>query len=239
MDLSRNWGLISGETQKKIENSTILCAGCGLGALVAIVAARVGFKNFILADGDKVEVSNFNRQPFFVEHLGRNKAEVTAELIKTINPEANVEVIPHFLRTREELIPLVKKSDFIINAVDPDETFWELTEITRKFKKIELHPLNVGWYSFVYVSLPDGPSLEEIIGKVQGFEVFRKLVTTLAPSITLPPPVIERLEEIGEGKIPCPQVVTTSVVTAASVVRIMIKILAREPLPSNPVVIEI
>jgi molybdopterin/thiamine biosynthesis adenylyltransferase len=74
MDLSRNWGLISEETQKKIENSIILCAGCGLGALVAIIAARAGFKNFILADGDRVEASNLNRQPFFIAHLGRNKA---------------------------------------------------------------------------------------------------------------------------------------------------------------------
>jgi molybdopterin/thiamine biosynthesis adenylyltransferase len=238
VDLSRNWGLISRETQEKIENATIFCAGCGLGALIATIATRIGFKHFILADGDKVEASNLNRQPFFLEHVGKNKAEVTSQLIKSINPEAKVQVLPRFLKTREEIIYLVWKSNFVVNTVDPDETFWLLTDISRNLRRVEFHPLNVGWYSFVYVSYPNTPPLEEIVGgKIKGFDLYKKLVMNLAPSVTLPSEVMEKLEKIEKGEIPIPQIAITSTNTANLVISVMIKILEGEaPLYPNPVV---
>lgn len=61
-----------------------------------MLAARTGFTKFILADGDKMEVNNLNRQPFSLCQTGRNKAGATAELIKEVNPEAEIEVFPQF-----------------------------------------------------------------------------------------------------------------------------------------------
>ena len=238
MDLSRNW-LIPGEVQKKIENSTIFCAGCGLGALIALQATRVGFRRFILADGDIVTPDNLNRQPFFTEHIGKNKAEIVRALIKAINPEAEIQIIPRFLRRKEELTFLVEKSDFVVNTVDPDETFWELTEAARALKKVELHPLNVGWWSYVYVSLPEDPPLEEILGgKVYGYQLYQRLVS-LAPQVALPPIVIEKLNEIIEGKLPFPQIATTSAVTAAINVSAIIQWLEKGRLEMNPIVVKV
>ena len=239
LDLSRNWGLISPETQRKIAISSIFLAGCGLGARIAEIAVRTGFKNFIVADGDKVEASNLNRQPFFQHQLGKNKAETTRELIVSINPQANVQVIPHFLQTKEEITPLVERAHFVVNTVDPDETFWTLNEISRTLKKVELHPLNVGWWSFVYVSLPDDPPLQEILGgKFYGYELYRKLVA-LAPQISLPQPILEKMDEIVEGKLPFPQIAPTSAVTATLSVSAMIEWLENGELKENPIVVRI
>jgi molybdopterin/thiamine biosynthesis adenylyltransferase len=238
LDLSRNWGLISPETQEKIKRATILCAGCGLGALIAEVATRIGFENFILADGDTVTESNLNRQPFFADDVGENKAKVTAKLIKHISPATKVEVVPQFLHSRDDMAALVAKSDFVINTVDPGEAFWELTEITRSLRKVELHPLNAGWWSFVYVSLPDSPPLEEILGgKVYGYELYQRLIN-LAPQIDLPQVVIKRLSEVIAGKLPFPQIATTSAVTAAIVVNAIVEYLEKGKLEKNTIAIK-
>ena len=42
---SRNLGLISEEDQIKIDETRLLIAGCGVGSLIGISAARLGFEN--------------------------------------------------------------------------------------------------------------------------------------------------------------------------------------------------
>jgi len=236
MDLSRNW-LIPDETQKKIESCTFLLAGCGLGAVVAETATRVGFRNFILIDGDRVEPSNLNRPPFNTSCIGRNKAEVTSEIIRSINPEAKVEVIPHFLRPDEEMIrPLVEKADIIVNCVDPDETFWVLEEIARKHKKPTIHPMNVGWYAFVFFCSPENPSLEKLLGgKYYSFDFYRRLAG-LAPEITLPSHVMDKLDKLATGELPIPQIAPTSLTTASLIVSMIIQWLEKGEVKENPAV---
>jgi len=96
-----NWGFISAESQEKIRHSRVLLAGCGLGSNIAVLAARSGFTKFVLADGDRVELSNLNRQTFRLEHLGVNKAEVVARLVYEINPQAEVDTFSQFITTKE------------------------------------------------------------------------------------------------------------------------------------------
>jgi len=45
---SRNLGLISEEDQIKIDETRLLIAGCGVGSLIGISAARLGFEKFDL-----------------------------------------------------------------------------------------------------------------------------------------------------------------------------------------------
>lgn len=91
----RNRGLISAEEQERLARSSIAIAGCGgVGGLHAHTLARLGIGRFRIADADTFSLPNFNRQVgATVETLGKNKAEVTAQMIRSINPEANVEVI--------------------------------------------------------------------------------------------------------------------------------------------------
>ena len=114
----QNWGFLSEKEQDLIGSTTVLLAGCGLGSNVAVLAARTGFQHFIAANGDLVEASNLNRQAFRVEHLGQNKAEATSRLIREVNPDAEVEVVPRFLQA-EDADAIVERSGLVVNMVDP------------------------------------------------------------------------------------------------------------------------
>ena len=99
--VDRNWGYIKAEHQEQIRTTRLLITGCGLGSNIASLAVRTGFTKFTLADGDNVEINNLNRQTFRVEHLGKNKAEVTAQLIREVNPDTEINIIPNYISNKE------------------------------------------------------------------------------------------------------------------------------------------
>ena len=113
---SRNWGLISPEIQEKLREQIIFFAGVGLCSEMVVQSCRLGFRNFILADGDTVEISNLNRQAFTLPQVGYNKAKATAEIL-AVNPTANVEVIPEFL-DESSYRTLLPRATLVINSID-------------------------------------------------------------------------------------------------------------------------
>lgn len=67
---------------------TVGVAGCGgLGSNAAVALARAGVGHLVLADFDKVEPSNLNRQHFFRADLGRPKVAALADHLHAIRPE--------------------------------------------------------------------------------------------------------------------------------------------------------
>jgi len=90
----RNRGLISSSEQEKLSQSLVAIAGCGgVGGLHAHTLARLGIGRFRIADSDTFSLANMNRQiGATMQTIHRNKAEITAEMIRSINPEASVEV---------------------------------------------------------------------------------------------------------------------------------------------------
>ncbi|MFC2042500.1 ThiF family adenylyltransferase, partial [Chloroflexota bacterium] len=155
-----NWGFIATESQEKLKNSRVLLAGCGLGSNIALLAVRTGFTKFVLADGDSIELSNFNRQAFRVEHLGRNKAEVVGEMIKEVNPRAEVTVFPRFIETEEQVCCLVTKSDLVVNMIDPGPLMYHLNKLACSHSIPVLFPLNIGFGGTVLVFSSESASLE-------------------------------------------------------------------------------
>lgn len=160
--VSRNWIFIDNNLQSKIKNTRLLFAGCGVGSNIAILAARTGFKYMILADYDSVDISNLNRQPFNIKHVGKNKAEVTSSIIKLINPTINTLIIRDKINT-QNIKTLVKKTDFIINTIDLTTDFYKLTDIAQRNKKYVLIPLNVGFGTVLLTLMPNGPHLMKIL----------------------------------------------------------------------------
>ena len=76
----------------KLKDKTVGIAGCGgLGSNVAVALARVGIGKLIIADFDKIEESNLNRQYFFFDQIGHYKAPALKENIRKINPAVTVE----------------------------------------------------------------------------------------------------------------------------------------------------
>ena len=90
----RNLGLITPEEQEKLKNSRIAIAGMGgVGGIHLITLARFGIGMFNTTDSDTFELPNINRQyGANAKTFGLNKAEVMRDMLKDINPFADVRV---------------------------------------------------------------------------------------------------------------------------------------------------
>lgn len=63
-----------------------------IGSNVALMLARLGFTNIHLYDFDKVEAINVANQNYFEKQVGQSKLEATANILKLINPEIQLEL---------------------------------------------------------------------------------------------------------------------------------------------------
>ena len=92
---SRNIGWLTREEQARLRRTRVAIAGVGgVGGSHALTLARLGVGAFTLADPDRFELANLNRQAGArLDTLGRSKAEVVAEMVRAINPEADVRIL--------------------------------------------------------------------------------------------------------------------------------------------------
>ena len=234
--ISRNWGFIDSELQQKIRQSSILLAGCGLGSDIAMLATRIGFTRFTLADGDDVEHSNLNRQNYDLSHIGLNKAEATGELIKAINPEVDLNIFSHFI-TEADIDPLVAGADFIINMVDPGPVMYRINQVAMSQGKTVLFPMNVGFGVALFVFAPGSITLEEMTGNSSSDEEFFLQLLEKVSSF-LPDYLKERYtklkEEIYQEGRPLPQLGIAAFLNASLVVSTIVKALSGLPLKLAP-----
>jgi molybdopterin/thiamine biosynthesis adenylyltransferase len=235
--VSRNKYIIPRKLQQKIKKCKIFLLGCGLGSQVGLLAVRTGFVNFILVDGDKVTLDNLNRQAFRYEHLGKNKAEALASMLKDVNPNVNVEYYPIFLRDKKLAKKLIDKSDVVVNMADPDEIMFFVNDYAQDTGKLVFFPLNVAWGGYVLVFTPDSPRLKEIIGKrkLKGnrfyLELFRKTIGTFPPSL------LKFYKKMGEKLLNqsfIPQLGTAAFLNSSIIVGGIIKWLSGESLKKAP-----
>ena len=130
---NRNIGVWSEKFQESLKDVTIGIAGLGgSGGGLATILARNGFYNFKLADFDKFERHNIQRQFYALEStLNKPKSDITAQGIKDINPEVSVEVY-------EKGVTLDNLDHFLDNPVfsgrDPGAGF-ELTSFIQRNAK--------------------------------------------------------------------------------------------------------
>jgi sulfur carrier protein ThiS adenylyltransferase len=101
-----------------LRGSTVGIAGAGgLGSNVAISLARAGVGRLIIADFDRVEPSNLNRQQYSVRQIGRLKVAALRENLRAINPFSKYTV--HAVRvTRANVGRIFGDSDILVEAFD-------------------------------------------------------------------------------------------------------------------------
>ena len=68
--------------QDKLQKAKVAIAGLGgLGSNIAIGLARIGVGQLHLVDFDRVDLTNLNRQHYFIHHLGQYKTEALKKQI--------------------------------------------------------------------------------------------------------------------------------------------------------------
>ena len=116
---SRNLGLINPEEQQRLRNSRVAIAGMGgVGGIHLVTLARLGIGKFAIADGDRFEVANVNRQSGATTRgFGRLKAEVMAEEARSINPQVDLRVLGESI-TAENADQFLAGVDLLVDAID-------------------------------------------------------------------------------------------------------------------------
>ena len=91
----------------------------GVGGYVVEALTRSGVGALDLIDSDRYSVSNLNRQLHATgETVGRQKVEVAAERVRTINPSCQVRTCQTFyLPDTQELFDF-RQYDYIVDAID-------------------------------------------------------------------------------------------------------------------------
>ncbi|MBI4240746.1 MAG: ThiF family adenylyltransferase, partial [Candidatus Rokubacteria bacterium] len=116
-------GQIGEKGQRKLLRSKVLLIGAGgLGSPTAIYLAAAGVGTLGIIDGDRVDISNLQRQILHrTPDIGRPKAESATDTIKTLNPDVNV--IPYPTRiTVDNIVDIIRDYDLIIDGSDNFET---------------------------------------------------------------------------------------------------------------------
>ena len=117
---SRTASLLGEEAMERLKASRVAVFGIGgVGGHAAEALARSGVGTLDLIDHDVVSVSNLNRQVVALRStLGRKKAEVMAERIRDINPEAAVHVHDVFYLPETAHLFDFSSYDYVIDAID-------------------------------------------------------------------------------------------------------------------------
>ena len=101
-----------------LQKAVIGIAGAGgLGSNVATSLTRAGIGKLIVADFDKIEPSNLNRQQFFTDQIGTPKVIALLENLDKISPFTEYQV--HDIKLDKKNIPIIYKDvDIMIEAFD-------------------------------------------------------------------------------------------------------------------------
>jgi sulfur carrier protein ThiS adenylyltransferase len=130
---------ITAAVSDALSGSVIGIAGLGgLGSRVAWSLARLFPAKLIIADFDVVELSNMNRQEYFLEQIGMTKAFATRDNILRINPYVQVE--SHQIRLTAENIPgIFAGANIVAECFDkPDQKQMLVETVLSKMQKVKI-----------------------------------------------------------------------------------------------------
>ncbi|MFL5911982.1 MAG: ThiF family adenylyltransferase [Gaiellaceae bacterium] len=181
--------------QEKLRDATIGIAGVGgIGGAVAARLVRMGARHVKVADPDHFEMSNVQRQiGARVGTLGRNKAEVVAEMVNELTGDSIIDVFPEGI-TEESAEEFVEGCDVVCDQIE----FYELAarfalhRAARKSErcKVILSVGTAGHGALVHKYTKDSMPVEEAWGLPEGAttkeEIASAFVDRLVPRSFFP-----------------------------------------------------
>jgi molybdopterin/thiamine biosynthesis adenylyltransferase len=116
---SRNLGWLTAQEQARLRGKRVAIAGLGgVGGSHLLTLARLGIGAFTLAEFDRFELANFNRQVgATMSSLGEPKLDVMVAMAREINPELDIRVFPEGV-TRENISDFLAASDIFVDGLD-------------------------------------------------------------------------------------------------------------------------
>ncbi len=109
------------DVQEKLGRAKVAVAGLGgLGSNVAVSLARIGVGHLHLVDFDRVDLTNLNRQQYFLKDVGRYKTDALKEELLEINPYLDIRTDCQRV-TEENLEELFQADEIVCEAFDIPE----------------------------------------------------------------------------------------------------------------------
>ena len=123
--------------QKKISSTKVLIVGIGgLGCPVALYLSNLGIRNIGIADYDKVDFSNLNRQILFnTKDLGKLKVVQAKKFLQKINKKIKINSYKVKI-VKKNIQNILSKYDIVCDCSDNFATRYLLNDFCLKNKKI-------------------------------------------------------------------------------------------------------
>jgi adenylyltransferase/sulfurtransferase len=124
------------EGQQRLLGSHALLIGAGgLGSPIALYLASAGVGRITICDGDKVDLTNLQRQVVHrTESIGHEKALSARATLRSINPE--VEVVALTERVGEDKVAeLVQRTDVVLDGSDNFATRHAVNRACVRYRK--------------------------------------------------------------------------------------------------------
>jgi molybdopterin/thiamine biosynthesis adenylyltransferase len=136
--------------QDKLRSASVFVAGVGgLGGTSSLYLALAGIGRIRIADSDRVDPSNLNRQVLFtVDSLGRSKAEEAGRRLREANPLISIETYSDVI-DRTSIERLAAECDLIVDGLDNMPTRFILNEHSVKKQIPYLYGAVHGWQGMV------------------------------------------------------------------------------------------
>ena len=111
----------SAEKYERISKTRVGIAGLGgIGSHVAAALVRAGIRDLVIADFDRVDITNLSRQNYSMNDLGLPKTEATERVLKGIAPWIDVVAYDTVL-TADNVAEIFGGCDIVVEAFDSPE----------------------------------------------------------------------------------------------------------------------
>ncbi len=141
--------------QEKLKKSKVFLAGAGgLGSPIAIYLAAAGIGTIVIADHDKVDLSNLNRQIMhWEENIGKQKVESAAGKLKKFNTGIKIETVAGTI-DESNVSQLVGDAGVIVDAMDNLPTRYLLNKTAMEKRIPFIHGAVSGFEGRAMTVLP-------------------------------------------------------------------------------------
>ncbi len=146
-------------------NAAILIGMGGLGCPAALALAQAGVRQLTLVDGDRVELSNLPRQPWYrTADVGRPKARVAAERLQKAFPGLAVRVVAEHARP-DTVAELVRGHDVALDGTDSVAAKYFLSDAVARTRIPLVFGGVVQFEARAFRIDPGGPCLRCLFGE--------------------------------------------------------------------------